>query len=32
MCGEHYLLLGATVALSLVGVVLWGSLTGTVLP
>ena len=30
--GEHYLLLGATVALSLIGVVLWGSLVGALLP
>ena len=30
--GEHYLLLGATVALSLVGVVLWGGLAGAMLP
>lgn len=32
MYGEYYLLLGATVALSLVGVVLWGSLVGGLLP
>jgi magnesium transporter len=32
MYGEHYLLLGTTVALSLVGVVMWGSLTGALLP
>lgn len=32
MYGEHYLLLGTTVALSLVGVVLWGSLVGALLP
>ena len=32
MYGEHYLLLGATVALSLIGVVLWGSLMGALLP
>ena len=30
--GEHYLLLASTVALSLVGVVLWGSLAGSILP
>lgn len=30
--GEHYLLLAVTVALSLVGVVLWGSLAGSMLP
>jgi len=30
--GAHYLLVGATVALSLIGVVLWGSLTGSMLP
>lgn len=30
--GEHYLVLGATVAASLVGVVLWGSLSGAMLP
>ncbi|MGE0527965.1 MAG: magnesium transporter [Bdellovibrionales bacterium] len=30
--GEHYVLLGLTVAVSLVGVVLWGSLTGSMLP
>jgi magnesium transporter len=30
--GEHYLLLGLTVAFSLVGVVLWGSLVGAMLP
>jgi len=30
--GEHYLLVASTVALSLVGVVLWGSLAGSVLP
>jgi len=30
--GEHYLLVAATVALSLVGVVLWGSLIGSILP
>jgi magnesium transporter len=30
--GEHYLMVGATVALSLVGVVLWGSVSGSMLP
>ena len=30
--GEHYLLIAMTVALSLVGVVLWGSLIGSILP
>ena len=30
--GEHYVLVGATVALALVGVVLWGSVTGSMLP
>jgi magnesium transporter len=30
--GEHYLLLATTVALSLVGVVLWGTLSGSALP
>jgi magnesium transporter len=30
--GEHYLLVGLTVATSLVGVVLWGSLSGSMLP
>ena len=30
--GEHYLLVGATVGLSLVGIVLWGSLMGSMLP
>ncbi len=30
--GEHYLLLGLTVAVSLVGVVLWGTLSGAMLP
>jgi len=30
--GEHYLLLGCTVSFSLVGVVLWGTLTGSMLP
>jgi magnesium transporter len=30
--GEHYLLVALTVALSLVGVVLWGSIAGSILP
>jgi len=30
--GEHYFLLGLTVALSLLGVVLWGTLMGSMLP
>ncbi len=30
--GEHYALVGATVAVSLVGVVLWGSVSGSMLP
>lgn len=30
--GEHYLLVGLTVACSLVGVVMWGTLTGSMLP
>jgi magnesium transporter len=30
--GEHYLLIGATVSASVVGVVLWGALTGSMLP
>ena len=30
--GEHYLLVASTVGLSLVGVVLWGSLMGSMLP
>ena len=30
--GEHYFLVAMTVALSLVGVVLWGSLIGSILP
>ncbi len=30
--GEHYLLVAATVALSLIGVVLWGTLCGSMLP
>jgi magnesium transporter len=30
--GEHYLLIAATVGLSLVGIVLWGSLMGSMLP
>ncbi|WP_141731345.1 magnesium transporter [Oligoflexus tunisiensis] len=32
MYGQHYFLIGATVATSLVGVVLWGSLIGSMLP
>ena len=32
MYGEHWLLIALTVALSLVGVVLWGTLTGSLLP
>ena len=32
MYGEHWLLIAVTVALSLVGVVLWGTLTGSLLP
>jgi len=32
MYGEHYLLVAVTVALSLVGVVLWGTLSGSMLP
>jgi magnesium transporter len=32
MYGEHYLRLGAAVALSLIGVVLWGSVAGAMLP
>jgi magnesium transporter len=32
MYGEHYLLVAITVALSLVGVVLWGTLSGSMLP
>ena len=30
--GEHYLLIGYTLSLSLVGVVLWGALAGSMLP
>ena len=30
--GQHWLLIAITVALSLVGVVLWGTLTGSLLP
>jgi len=30
--GEHYLLVALTVSLSLVGVVLWGTLSGSMLP
>ena len=30
--GDHYVLIALTVALSLVGVVLWGTLAGSVLP
>ena len=30
--GEHYLLVGFTVSLSLVGIVLWGTLAGSMLP
>ncbi|MFI5391281.1 MAG: magnesium transporter, partial [Bacteriovoracales bacterium] len=30
--GEHYTLIGITVALSLVGIVLWGALVGSMLP
>ncbi len=30
--GEHYMLIASTVAMSLVGVVLWGSLAGSMLP
>ncbi|HWP57408.1 MAG TPA: magnesium transporter [Candidatus Acidoferrales bacterium] len=30
--GEHYLAVGSTVALSLIGVVLWGTLAGATLP
>jgi magnesium transporter len=30
--GEHYLLIGATVSASVIGVVLWGALTGSMLP
>lgn len=30
--GEHYVLIGFTVALSLIGIVLWGTITGSMLP
>jgi magnesium transporter len=30
--GEHYMLIGLTVALSLIGVVIWGTLAGSMLP
>ncbi len=30
--GEHYLLIALTVAISLVGIVLWGSIAGSILP
>jgi magnesium transporter len=30
--GEHYFLIASAVALSLVGVVLWGSVVGSILP
>lgn len=30
--GEHWILIGITVSLSLVGIVLWGTLTGSMLP
>jgi magnesium transporter len=30
--GEHYLMLAVAVALSLIGVVLWGSVAGSLLP
>jgi magnesium transporter len=30
--GEHYLLIAMTVAVSLIGVVLWGSIAGSLLP
>jgi magnesium transporter len=32
MYGQHWLLIAVTVALSLIGVVLWGTLTGSLLP
>ncbi len=32
MYGEHWMLIALTVAISLVGVVLWGTLTGSLLP
>lgn len=30
--GEHWMLIGATVAVALIGIVLWGSLSGSMLP
>jgi len=30
--GEHYVLVAATVAISLIGVVLWGTIAGSTLP
>jgi len=30
--GEHWVMLGATVSIALMGVVLWGTLTGSMLP
>ena len=30
--GEHYLLVAASVSLSLIGVVMWGSVAGSMLP
>jgi magnesium transporter len=30
--GQHYLMIGATVGFSLIGVVLWGTLSGSMLP
>ena len=30
--GEHWILIGLTVACSLVGIVLWGTITGSMLP
>lgn len=30
--GEHYMMIGVTVACSLIGIVLWGTLTGSMLP
>jgi len=32
MYGEHYLLVALTVAFSLVGVVMWGTISGSMLP
>lgn len=32
MYGEHYLLIGATVSASVIGVVLWGAISGAMLP